>query len=97
MGPARDGRPAPRRTKRAPGAPLVRPLREERDDTALGWQQPQQQQAAGRAMLSRIAELVYWIGRFIERAEGVSKMVASYHYSAHAARLARGQIRASTT
>jgi uncharacterized alpha-E superfamily protein len=33
-------------------------------------------------MLSRIAELVYWIGRFTERAEGVSKMVSSYHYSA---------------
>jgi uncharacterized alpha-E superfamily protein len=33
-------------------------------------------------MLSRIAELVYWIGRFAERAEGVSKMVSSYHYSA---------------
>jgi uncharacterized alpha-E superfamily protein len=33
-------------------------------------------------MLSRIAELVYWIGRFIERAEDVSKMVSSYHYSA---------------
>lgn len=33
-------------------------------------------------MLSRIAELVYWIGRFTERAEGVSKMVAAYHYSA---------------
>lgn len=33
-------------------------------------------------MLSRIAELVYWIGRFTERAESVSKMVSSYHYSA---------------
>jgi len=33
-------------------------------------------------VLSRIAELVYWIGRFTERAEGVSKMVSSYHYSA---------------
>ncbi|MGH2728206.1 MAG: alpha-E domain-containing protein [Actinomycetota bacterium] len=33
-------------------------------------------------MLSRIAELVYWIGRFTERAEGVSKMVSAYHYSA---------------
>jgi len=33
-------------------------------------------------MLSRIAELVYWIGRFTERAEDVSKMVSSYHYSA---------------
>ena len=33
-------------------------------------------------MLSRIAELVYWIGRFTERAEGVSKMISSYHYSA---------------
>jgi uncharacterized alpha-E superfamily protein len=33
-------------------------------------------------MLSRIAELVYWIGRFTERAEGVSKMVSSYHLSA---------------
>ena len=33
-------------------------------------------------MLSRIAELVYWIGRFIERAEDVSKMVSSYHFSA---------------
>jgi len=27
---------------------LIRPLREERDDTALGWQQPQQQQASER-------------------------------------------------
>jgi uncharacterized alpha-E superfamily protein len=33
-------------------------------------------------MLSRIAELVYWIGRLTERAEGVSKMVSVYHYSA---------------
>ena len=33
-------------------------------------------------MLSRIAELVYWIGRFTERAEGVSKLVSAYHYSA---------------
>jgi len=33
-------------------------------------------------MLSRIAELVYWIARFTERAEGVSRMVSAYHYSA---------------
>ncbi|GAC1659441.1 MAG: alpha-E domain-containing protein [Acidobacteriaceae bacterium] len=33
-------------------------------------------------MLSRIAENVYWIGRFIERAEDVGRLVSAYHYSA---------------
>jgi uncharacterized alpha-E superfamily protein len=33
-------------------------------------------------VLSRIAEHVYWVGRLVERAEGVSRLVAAYHYSA---------------
>lgn len=33
-------------------------------------------------MLSRLAENVYWIGRFVERAEDIGRLVAAYHYSA---------------
>lgn len=32
-------------------------------------------------MLSRIAENLYWIGRFVERAEDIARLVAAHHYS----------------
>lgn len=33
-------------------------------------------------MLSRLAHQVYWIGRLVERAEDISLLISSYHYSA---------------
>jgi uncharacterized alpha-E superfamily protein len=33
-------------------------------------------------VLSRLAENVYWIGRFIERSDDLGRLVSAYHYSA---------------
>ena len=58
-----------------------------RAESENGVQQQQQQQQAGparctRALLSRVAESIFWVGRYVERAEGTARILDVSVYQA---------------
>ena len=42
----------------------------------------QQQQPVSNALLSRVAESIFWVGRYVERAEGTARILDVVVYQA---------------
>src|SRR4029453_14828290 len=73
--------PAGRAAVRDAGRPYARraPARIDRRELVAGGRQQGHVGRGGRClMLSRVAERVYWMGRYVERAESTARLVNAY-------------------